>query len=66
MIGPEVPSCKKIGHEVPRSSRSDIKFLDKYLKFEEPKCHNLIVIKDIRASVHRLLSKDQKFLDSCK
>ena len=42
----------------------DMKFLDKYLKFEEPKCLNLITIKAIRILVYRLLNKDQKFLMS--
>ena len=44
----------------------DMKFLDEYRKFKVPHCHNLIVIKAIRVSIHRLLNKDQKFLDSCK
>ena len=42
----------------------DMKFLDKYLKFEVPQCLNLIAIKVIRVSVCRLLNKDQKFLMS--
>ena len=42
----------------------DMKFLDEYLKFEEPKCLNLIAIKAIRVSVYRLLNKDQKFFMS--
>ena len=42
----------------------DMKFLDKYRKFEVPQCLNLIVIKAIRVSVYKLLNKDQKFLMS--
>ena len=42
----------------------DMKFLDEYCKFEVLQLLNLIVIKDIRVSVHRLLNKDQKFLMS--
>ena len=64
MIGPEVPSYKKIGHEVPRSSDQDMKFLNEYRKFEVPHYLYLIIIKAIRISVHKLLNKDQKFLIS--
>ena len=42
----------------------DMKFLDEYRKFEVPQCLNLIIIKVIKISVHRLFNKDQKFLMS--
>ena len=38
--------------------RSDMKFLDEYFKFEEPKCHNLIVIRAMRVPFYRQSNKD--------